>query len=333
VAALSFSHPWLLLLALLPLVLFWLRAWPSFQNRRWLSLSTFDWLPPSAWRSTFPQKLADLLRPAAMLCLVAVVSGIGWSVPERSAIPRPDALVIVLDVSSSMTAQDYMPGNRLEVAKRLLSEFVSSQSTLEMGLILFAASPQLAVPVTTERHALLQAIGEVMPAGYGQDGTAIGSAIASAINRLRNNTWGRRRILLVTDGVNNRGPLSAEDGARIAAGMGIRIDTVGIGTDTVLPYWVPSPQGTAIQVRAHIAIDDKALQEIASITGGSYRRTHNPAELRAALLPLVEETGPRPAATSRRSNDSLIQLLGACSILLLCAEFALKRVLCPELPG
>lgn len=280
-----------------------------------------------------PHKLAAALRCAALLCLVAVGSGIGSQSQERDAKPRPDALVIVLDISSSMTAQDYLPGNRLEVAKKLLSEFVSFQANSEIGLILFAASPQLAVPVTKERHTLLQALGGVVSAGYREDGTAIGSAIASAINRLRNEPWGRRRILLVTDGVNNRGPLSAEDGARIAAGMGIRIDTVGIGTDTVLPYWVPSAQGAAIQVRARIAIDDKALQEIAATTGGSYRRTHNPGELRAALLALTPEPIPRVAASSGHSSDSLIRLLAACSILLLCAEFALTRFLCPELPG
>jgi Ca-activated chloride channel family protein len=329
----AFSHPWLLLLALAPLALPLVRRLPAFLKRGALPLSTYDWLPASSKKSAYPRRLADFLRAAALICLVLIVAGIAPVSRGPVGEEQPEALVIVLDISSSMTAEDFSPGNRLRAAKQLLKSFASTHSDSELGLILLSASPRLMVPVSAERDALLRALDEASPAGYEEDGTAIGSGIASAINRLRDGSWSRRTILLVTDGVNNRGALAPTDAARIAAGMGIRIDTVGIGTDSVSHYWAPLAQGGVVEVEARIEIDDKELEEVARITGGRYRRATNSDQLRLALLSL--DSGRRQVVKSESSRwiFSWVQILAAASILLIYAEFVLTRFAYPELPG
>ncbi len=329
----GFSHPWLLLLGLLPAIMPVLRRLPRFRGRGQVSLPTYDWMPAFAFSSSYTKRVAGLLRMIALLCLVLVAAGIRFDASIPTAVEQPEALVIVLDVSSSMTAEDFAPVNRLEVAKKLLSEFASSNFNADLGLILLAASPRLLVPVTGESRALPEALKAVRPAAFGEDGTAIGSGIASAVNRLRQGPWIKRRILLVTDGVNNRGSLAPTDAARLAAGMDIRIDTVGIGTDSVSRYWVPSAQGAPSEVKARIQIDDKALEEVSRIAGGSYQRVTNPDELDRALKSLQIGSPKALAAVSVRYDYSWMQLLAAASILLICIEFVLKRLVSPELPG
>jgi Ca-activated chloride channel family protein len=330
-SAIRFSHPWLLLLALIPPALAFISRLPFFRRRGWLSLSSYDWIPAAGMSRSYPRWLAFLSRFAALVCLSLIVAGIRFD--NVVSLEQPEALIIVLDVSSSMTAEDFSPVNRLEVAKKLLSEFAVAQAGADLGLILLSATPRLMVPATPERGAIAQALSKAVPAGYEEDGTAIGSGIASAVNRLRSGPWNRRRIILVTDGVNNRGALAPTDAARIAAGMGIRIDTVGIGTDTVARYWAPSALGAPIEVKARIRIDDKALEDVSRITGGSYRRVTNPDEMRRALESLATERKQIPAATATQPDHARIRFLVVVAIFLIGIEFTLTRFIFPELPG
>lgn len=329
----GFSHPWLLLLGLLPLIAPVLRRLPGLRGRGQVPLPTYDWMPALAFSPPYTKRVAGFLRLAALLCLVPVAAGIRSGTRVPTAVEQPEALVIVLDISSSMTAEDFAPGNRLEVAKKLLSEFASSHRNADLGLIVLAASPRLLVPVTGESRALPEALRAVRPAGFGEDGTAIGSGIASAVNRLRQGPWIKRRILLVTDGVNNRGSLAPTDAARLAGGMDIRIDTVGIGTDSVSRYWVPSVQGAPSEIKARIQIDDKALEEVSRIAGGRYQRVTNPEELDRALKSLRIGSPQALEVVSVRYDYAWMQLLAAAAVLLICLEFVLKRFVSPELPG
>lgn len=328
-----FTHPWVLLLALAVPLLLLVRRLPVFRRRGALLLSAYDWVPQAARRLRLSGTVGLWLRIGALLCLVPVAAGVrsGRSVAVETQ--QAEAVVIILDISSSMTAEDFTPGNRLQVARELLGEFSSSLSHVDLGLILLAASPRLVVPVTSMREALPRALAKVSAAGFGEDGTAIGSGIASAINRLRSGPWGRRRILLVTDGVNNRGGLAPADAARIAAGMGIRIDAIGIGTDSVSRYWVPVAQGAPVEVTAQIQIDDKALEEMSRIAGGTYVRAMNSGELRDALVAIAEEERKRAAGMAERPDFSWIRILAGTAILLLCLELVWTRFLFAELPG
>ncbi len=329
----GFTDPWLLGLAVIPLMLPLLRRWPGFRKRGILSISSYAWLPASGVPRAPGRRKAEALRIAGLLCLVPVAAGIETGKPVSTDIVRPDGLVIVLDTSSSMTARDFGTADRLETAKQLLGDFISESSGVETGLIVLAASPRLMVPATQDRDALQKALAAVRPAGFGDDGTAIGSGIASAINRLRYGKWRERRILLVTDGVSNRGPLAAVDAARIAAGMNIRIDTVGIGTDSVSRFWVPVAEGPPVEVEARIEIDDQALTELARITGGSYARVTNAEQLRRALIALQPEDVKITQEESYRRDYTWIRFLAAACILFVCLEFVMRQFVISELPG
>jgi Ca-activated chloride channel family protein len=330
---LGFSHPWMLLLALVPLSMPFMRGLPQLRRRGHVSLPTYDWMPAFAVGSSRMRWLGDITRILALFCLILIAAGIRSGRVVSVEVEQPEAMVIVLDISSSMTAEDFSPGNRLEAAKNLLATFASSRSNSAIGLILLAASPRLIVPITDETRALPDLLKNVRSAGFGEDGTAIGSGIASAVNRLRDGPWTKRRILLVTDGVNNRGSLAPSDAARLAAGMGIRVDTIGIGSDSVSRYWLPSAQGPPIEIKARIQIDDKALEEVSTIAGGRYQRVTNSDELDRALQTLMSATPELAVAASIRFDYLWMQVLAAASILLICFEFCLTRFICPELPG
>ncbi len=329
----EFTDPWLLLLILFPAAL---PLWYRLSARRGagtVPLSSLDWVPASAGASLLPEWLALLFRVAALTCLAAVAAGLRTGRQGTADAAPREAEVIVLDVSSSMTAEDFSPGNRLEAAKAALSDYVLSRRGTQLGLILLAASPRLAAPVTGRTGFLPQALRAAGPAGFGEDGTAIGNGIASATNRLRDGPWDRRGILLVTDGVNNRGALSPADASRIAANLGIRIDTIGIGTDQVARYWAPSAQGAPVEIRARIQIDDRALEEVSRITGGSYRHVTDGDALRQALADLTTLPEAPKAAAAVQAGFSWTHLLAAVSIFLICAEFVLSRFVSPQLPG
>jgi len=330
-SAIRFSHPWLLLLALVPLALVFLSRSPLLRRRHGLALSSYDWIPAAGRSSAYPLRLASLSRFAALVCLVLIAAGI--RIDRVVAAKPPEALIILLDVSSSMTAEDFSPTNRLEAAKELLSEFAVTRTNTDLGLILMAASPRLMVPATLERDAIGQALSRAVAAGFEEDGTAIGSGIASAVNRLRNGPWYRRRILLVTDGVNNRGALAPMDAARIAAAMGITIDTIGIGSDTISRYWIPSASGAPIEVKARIQIDDKALESVSRITGGSYRHVANSTELRHALELLAADSRENPPTAAPQPDYAGIRWLMVFAVFLIGVEFLLTRFVFPELPG
>jgi Ca-activated chloride channel family protein len=295
------------------LALRWLRP----AHRRFaVPFSGYSWLPVSCHKGGATPRASLLLKTIALLCLVLIAAGIGSADRPRRALPRP-ALVLVLDVSSSMTADDFSPTNRLEEAKKRLREFLAAHQDAEAGLVQFAASPRLLAPVTGDLATLALALQRVQPAGAEEDGTAIGSGIASAVSRLRNGPWGERRILLVTDGVSNRGSLAPLDAARLASIFGIRIDAIGIGTDAVSRLWVPNPGGGQTEVEARIDIDDQTLESVTAETGGSYQRVRNSVELSRALDSLkIGRIAPTIVDPSEKGREwvRLLALAALCSL-------------------
>jgi Ca-activated chloride channel family protein len=188
-------------------------------------------------------------------------------------------------------------------------------------------------PATSDRAALLEALARVEPASYGEDGTAIGGALASSLNRLKVGPWKRRAILLITDGVNNRGPLSPLDAAHIARLLGISIYSVGLGTDSVTRFWVPVEQGRIAEVEARIEIDDETLRRMASETGGVYRRVRNSREMSQVLDELPFGKGEERTVEISILDPRWLRSLATLAVLLLFAEFAMIHLMHSELPG
>jgi Ca-activated chloride channel family protein len=324
---LSFKDPWLLLSAGLPVILLLLKR---RSVRAGLPLSSCAWIPQSPGGG-FPANLVTPLRVAAMLCLVPLLAGL--TVTESHKAPEIPALVVVLDNSSSMTAEDFSPANRLQAAKEHLKGFALANPGLQLGVVTFAGSSNLVVPVTGDHRAVVRAVDQIRPAAYEEDGTAIGTGLSSAINRLKEGPWTSRKILLITDGVSNRGAVTPADAAKIATLLGVTIDTVGIGTDAASRFWAPSPEGSPVELKARIEIDDEALSAISESTGGRYTRARSSEQLYEALKAAASRVPKASIPIERRDTPFWIRMLAATATVLLLAEFAIGRLLVPHLPG
>jgi Ca-activated chloride channel family protein len=187
-------------------------------------------------------------------------------------------IVIAFDISSSMLAQDFQPQNRLEVARDKVKQFVAMRRSDRIGIVAFSGEALTQVPLTTDYPVVTAAINNMQP-GQLEDGTAIGTAIATAANRLKDAPGASRVMVLLTDGVNNRGSIDPRTAARAAATVGIRIYAIGVGTEGMAP--VPVGRGLfglRYEMRP-VEIDDALLNEVARSTGGRYFRARDAAAL------------------------------------------------------
>lgn len=186
-------------------------------------------------------------------------------------------IMLALDISSSMLAQDLRP-NRLEASKDVAIEFISGRPTDRMGLIVYSSESFTQCPLTTD-HAVLVNLFNGIESGMIEDGTAIGMGLANAVGRLKDSRSKSKVVILLTDGVNNRGAIAPLTAAEIAKTFGIRVYTIGVGTQGMAPAPVQTPFGTRIQ-QVEVEIDEKVLREIAAKTDGRYFRATDNEKLR-----------------------------------------------------
>jgi Ca-activated chloride channel family protein len=184
-------------------------------------------------------------------------------------------IVLGLDVSGSMQALDFTVNNtrinRIEVVKAVVSRFIEERPNDRIGLIAFAASPYLVSPLTLDHDWLLQNL-ERVNVGIGDDGTAIGSAIAAAVNHLRTTAAKSKVVILLTDGVNNTGKIAPMAAAEAARALGVKVYTIGVGVRGKAPIPVRDESGKMHIVMAAVDVDEKTLQAVASETGGLFYR-------------------------------------------------------------
>ena len=272
----TFARPWLLLL-LLALPLWW--WWRAQRLKRMPGASMSDVRPASGpierlWIARLPVWLRSL-------CLGAwIVAAAGPRLGSARQELRSEGISIVLavDISSSMLAEDFSPANRLDVARRTATEFVRARASDRIGLVAFAGQALTQVPITTDYQVLEEAIRQLR-VGILEDGTAIGTAIATAANRLRRAPGKSKVVILLTDGENNKGTVDPRTAAQAAAAFGVRIYTIGVGTVGEAP--VPTGQGP-LGLRYEtmpVKIDEPLLSEVARTTGGRYFRATDAASL------------------------------------------------------
>jgi Ca-activated chloride channel family protein len=178
-------------------------------------------------------------------------------------------IVLTQDISGSMLARDFKP-DRLEAAKNIATEFISGRPYDRIGLVVFSGESFTQCPLTTDHAVLINLLREIQ-SGMIEDGTAIGMGLATAVNRIKDSQAKSKVIILLTDGVNNKGEIAPATAAGIAKTFGIRVYTIGVGTEGVAPYPVQTPYGLQYQDMA-VEIDEEILQEIAQTTGGKYFR-------------------------------------------------------------
>jgi Ca-activated chloride channel family protein len=263
----TFARPWLLLLLLL-LPLWWL-----LRRRRAVPAARYSdvTLPAMASRRRWWVVLPPVLRGLALagLCLGAAGPRIGGDTVEIKQ--EGIAIVIAIDISSSMLAEDFAPSNRLEVAKRQAVGFIRGRTADRIGLVAFAGEALTQVPVTLDYPVIEQAVMD-LKIGSLEDGTAIGSGLATAVNRLRRAPDKSKVILLLTDGENNKGIIDPRTAAATAAAFGIKVYTIGVGTIGEAPIPTGRGLGGFRYEMLPVRIDEPLLQEIAQKTGGRYFR-------------------------------------------------------------
>jgi Ca-activated chloride channel homolog len=278
----GFEYPWALLLLLLIPVWWWRgrgRRVPSLVFSRAALLGRFA---PRGARII--ARLPGWLRATAVAAVIIAMASprTGASVVDIDA--EGIAIMLIVDVSSSMLAEDFEPANRLEVAKNTVANFVRARQYDRIGVVAFGGEALTMVPLTIDYGVIYQAVEQMRPAGtpgWLDDGTAIGTAVATATNRLRRAPGESKVIVLLTDGENNRGEIDPRTAAQAAAAYGIRIHTIGVGSDGVAPIPVRGPGGRIQYASMPVSIDEPLLREVAAMTGGEYFRARDEDALEA----------------------------------------------------
>ena len=180
-------------------------------------------------------------------------------------------ILLTLDISGSMASIDFKPKNRLEVAKEVIAAFIEKRKTDRLGLVIFAATSYTKCPLTVD-YDMLKFYLQETDLGELEDGTALGMALATSVNRIQHSAAKTKIIILLTDGVNNRGEIDPRDAAKMARDFNIKVYTIGVGTRGEAPYPVLDSFGRQQYVMVNVEIDETLLQEIAKTTGGLYFR-------------------------------------------------------------
>ncbi len=283
----QFTQPvyFLLLLLLVPYVV-WYVKWRNKGKRKMeTTLTISDATPyaraPRSWRVRLIHT-PMLLRCAAFVMIVlALARPQTHNAWDERTVEGID-IMLAMDVSTSMLAEDLRP-NRIEAAKDVAASFITDRPDDNIGLTIFAGEAFTQCPMTTDHASLLNLLKgvrtDIAAQGLINDGTAIGMGLANAVSRLKDSKAKSRVVILLTDGSNNSGDISPLTAAQIAKSLGIRVYTIGVGTNKVAPY--PMPVAGGVQyVNMPVEIDTKTLQSIASTSDGNFYRATNNKELK-----------------------------------------------------
>ena len=281
----EFGQPYyLLLILILPLFVFW--YFKRGQNQEaTIRFSNLDLIPESVIRNGKMKNMFFIIgRLFIMLLIIIALARPRLSDTIRESKTEIVDILLVIDQSSSMLAQDFKP-NRLEAAKEVGKKFIKDREGDRLGLIVFAGEPYIQCPLTRDINVLLEFTDKIEIIDREHDGTAIGMAIANSINRLRESDTKSKTIILLSDGSNNQGELDPITAAGLAAKFDIKIYTVAAGTHGLAPYPVTDAWGRQVIQKVQVDVDEESLKEIANITGGQFfRATDN-----KSLLKIYEE--------------------------------------------
>jgi len=268
------DDPWWLILLILPLSAF-------FYGRRKKAVLVYPTV--KVVKRVYPslrmrlRYLPEILKLTALSIMIVALSRPQITNSEREVSTKGTDIILTLDISGSMQAEDFEPRNRLFVAKEVLKSFIKGRSSDRIGLVAFAGEAYTQSPLTMDYGVLLSLVDELEIGRY-KDGTAIGMAIAESAKRLKDSEAKSKIIILLTDGVNNIGNIEPLTAARIASALGVKIYTIGVGREGGAPIPVMDPifgKGYARDNSGNIILtemDEDTLKEVASISGARYYR-------------------------------------------------------------
>jgi Ca-activated chloride channel family protein len=263
---------WLYALLLVP-ILTGVYVWTLRKGKaslRFSDLGIFSTIQP-AWTLRL-RHLPFTLRMLAVVLLTVAMARPQAGHSEEEVLTEGIDILVALDVSGSMAAEDFKPKNRLHVAKETVARFIRGRQNDRIGLVIFAEKSYTSCPLTLDYGVLQTLLEGVSLAPRNEDGTAIGMGLATGVNRLKNSRAKSRVIVLITDGRNNRGAIDPATGAALAKAMGIKIYTIGVGTKGEAPYPVDDGVFGKRYIYIPADIDDESLRSIATATGGLYFR-------------------------------------------------------------
>lgn len=321
----TFANPqffWLLLV--LPLMVAWYVYWNKKSKPNVTLSSTIAFKKISSWKDYLYHSLFALRLLAVALIITALARPQTHSENAQTKITDGIDIVMAIDVSSSMLSQDLKP-NRFEALKKVASQFVKDRPNDRIGLVVYAGESYTKTPVTTDKEIILSSLAELT---YGQveDGTAIGMGLATAVNRLKESKAKSRVIILLTDGVNNTGVIDPLIAAELAAEYGIKVYTVGIGTNgmALSPYAL-NPDGSIMYRMLQVEIDESLMKKIAQITHGRYFRATNNQKLQQIYDEINKLETSKIEEFKYTEVDEKFRLLVIIATILLLLEFLLKH--------
>ena len=274
-----FANPTYLYLLLLLIPMIGWYIWKLCKSQASLQVSSseaFDAPGATSWK-VYLRHVPFVLRMAAIAVLIIILarpqSTNSWQNTSTEGID----IVMAMDISSSMLAQDFKP-NRLEASKDVAASFINGRPNDNIGLVVFAAESFTQCPLTSDHTVLLNLFKDIQP-GIIQDGTAIGLGLANSVSRIKDSQAKSKVIILLTDGVNNAGEIAPVTAAEIAKTFGIRIYAIGVGTQGSAPYPFQTAFGVQYQ-NIPVEIDEPTLKQIAATTGGQYFRATDNTSLK-----------------------------------------------------
>lgn len=289
---------------------------------------------PVTWKVRAAHALPALRYAALVLLIIALA---------RPVIPVFDSrvkgegidIVLALDVSTSMLATDLslgeQPASRFEVVKSVVEEFISSRRSDRIGIVVFAGRPYTLAPITWD-HEWVKLRLEDAEVGMIEDGTAIGSAIVAAANRLKNSEAKSKVIILLTDGSNNAGEVQPETAAAAAAALGIKIYTIGAGTEGTAPYPVKDVFGRTVYTQVPVEIDEELLQRIAEQADGMYFRAKDARGLKEIYNRIDKMEKTPMEFNAFRQHRELYPVFIAAALVLVLAEAIASNTFLRRLP-
>ena len=317
-----------LLLLLIPLIVGYVLSRKKADASLQISDASVYALAPKSYKN-YLIHAPFILRMLALALLIMVLARPqttdSWQNSEMEGID----IMLAIDVSTSMLAEDLKP-NRLEAAKQVAAEFINGRPNDNIGITLFAGESFTQCPLTVDHTVLLNLIKDVQ-CGLIEDGTAIGMGIANAVSRLKESKAKSKVVITLTDGTNNRGDISPLTAAEIAKSFGIRVYTIGVGTNGMAPY--PYQVGGTVQyVNLPVEIDEKMLSEIASITQGNYFRATSNSKLEEVYQEInkLEKTKLNVRQFSKR--DEKYEWFALAALFCILLEVLLRNTILKKIP-
>lgn len=270
-----------------------------------------------------------VLRMIALAALIFAMARPRSSSDYETTSTEGIDIMLAMDVSTSMLARDFHP-DRIAAAKDIAIQFIAERPTDRMGIVVFAGESYTQCPLTTDRITLINMMKEVQT-GLIEDGTAIGNGLATAVARLKDSDAVSRVVILLTDGVNNRGEVTPLTAAEIARTYGVRVYTIGVGAHGMAPYPVMTPYGVQIQ-QVKVEIDEELLKQIAGTTGGEYFRATDNTKLLSIYNQINQMEKSRTLVDSFPVYKEKFMNFALVALFALALEFLLRWIVLRRIP-